>query len=427
MSDSDRSADAFGNLKEAIELDWSLFKDEVIVHIENEPVDYYQLDRIPGTQWVVDQYTGWAAAMQENVASNGWQATDRYPSELVDFIHENNIEPEGVEKIVAGYGMRMKRNSVWSRSAQSKMVMGAFPREILKHYAQTQGMDADNLSFKYTFDYRYHASVEGGGQLTWKSSDTVGTARIVESNQFGEEDNFAMWPMVYWSGKSSPTFSVFYNLFSLLKARVASAGNGKVILSDGDTSRTISFSVSDFCEDSSSSGGYTEVSTMVWNNPYTCHMPVSLALVKLQDDARFRGSVVEADLNLAEFIWMTRQREYDHTQLDEVKMKAYVLNHQRYDHTLPHESEDAKKTVDRDLTLISEQVILDEADLATYRSGVLPPALTAPIAFNFDTTATVPVHSEFEISNMRTYFELICVEIIFNGVTEYVFYPKQGE
>ena len=80
-----------------------------------------------------------------------------------------------------------------------------------------------------------------------------------------------------------------------------------VILSDGDTSRTISFSVSDFCEDNSSSGGYTEVSTMVWNNPYTCHMPVSLALVKLQDDARFRGCVVEADLNLAEFIWMTRR------------------------------------------------------------------------------------------------------------------------
>ena len=142
MSDSDRSADAFGNLKEAIELDWSLFKDEVIVHIENEPVDYYQLDRIPGTQWVVDQYTGWAAAMQENVASNGWQATDRYPSELVDFIHENNIEPEGVEKIVAGYGYADEKNSEWSRSAQSKMVMGAFPREVLKHYAQTQGMDA---------------------------------------------------------------------------------------------------------------------------------------------------------------------------------------------------------------------------------------------------------------------------------------------
>jgi hypothetical protein len=155
-------------------------------------------------------------------------------------------------------------------------------------------------------------------------------------------------------------------------------------------------------------------------------MPVSIELVRLQDDTRFRGCVVEADLNLAEFIWMTRRRDYDYSKLDEVKMKAYVLNHQRYDHTLPHEGEDAKKTVDRDLTLVREQVILDAADLATYRSGVLPSALTTPIVFNFDTTEVVPVHTEFEISNMRTYCELICVEIMFNGVTEYVFYPEHG-
>ena len=28
---------------------------------------------------------------------------------------------------------------------------------------------------------------------------------------------------------------------------------------------------------------------------------------------------------------------------------------------------------------------------------------------------------------MKTYHELICLEVIFNGVTEYIFYPEQGE
>ena len=28
---------------------------------------------------------------------------------------------------------------------------------------------------------------------------------------------------------------------------------------------------------------------------------------------------------------------------------------------------------------------------------------------------------------MKTYHELICLEVIFNGVMEYIFYPEQGE
>jgi hypothetical protein len=424
---SDRSADAFDELAQSIKIDWALHKDEVIVYLENEPVEYYQLDRIPGTQWVVDQYMGWAEAMKNNVASNGWNAMDRYPSELVDFINENDIEQEAVEKIVAGYGMRMKKNSEWSRSAQSKMVMGAFPREVLKNYAKTEGLDVDNLTYKYTFGYGFSRSVDGDGPTTWKTSDSVGKANIVERNQYEEADNFAMWPLAYWGQKSSPTFSVFYNLFSLLKARVASSNTGDVVLSDGEDERTVGFKVSSFCEDGSSSGGYTEVSAMKWNHLYECHMPVSIELLQLQDDSRFRGCVVEADLNLAEFIWMTRRRGYDHSQLNEVKIRAYVLNHQRYDHSLPHEGEDVKKSVDNDLVLKSEKVILDRSDLANYRSGILPTALTEPIKFHFNTTDTVPVHDKFEISNMKTYHELICLEVIFNGVTEYIFYPEQGE
>ena len=220
-----RDKNAFDDLADNIDIHWSLIEHEVVAHIAGEPVDYYKLNRIPGTEYLVDQFVEWARNMSTHIESNGWRHLDQFPDELVDFVAANEIEREAVEKMYLGTGIQLRSGSQWyNRSSRSRIAMGAFPMEVMRDYAvRVGGLEAESLRGPF-YQYQYNAVLEFDDH--WNYSRDMGSWRPPVNYELedGSTQNAG------WVGHATVTENVLDAMWPQAFHAMARSGNHNIYL-----------------------------------------------------------------------------------------------------------------------------------------------------------------------------------------------------